>query len=119
MARVTGIGGVFFRADDPDRLADWYSETFGIPDGRSELWAQDAGDTAFTAFRRNSTYFRAEKQWMLNLRVDDLPAMIATLKEKGISAETQDEWDGDGTYGRFARVHDPEGNAIELWEPPK
>jgi predicted enzyme related to lactoylglutathione lyase len=55
---------------------------------------------------------------MLNLRVDDLPGMIARLRGAGIAVETRADWDGDGSYGRFARIHDPEGLAIELWQPP-
>ncbi len=54
---------------------------------------------------------------MLNLRVDDIDGMIAKLKEGGVAVETRSEWDGE--YGRFARVHDPEGNPIELWQPPR
>ena len=55
---------------------------------------------------------------MLNLRVEGLPEMIAAFQVAGVAVETQAAWDGDGTYGHFARVHDPEGNPIELWEPP-
>jgi glyoxylase I family protein len=119
MAKVTGIGGIFFRARDPKALSAWYREMFGIPDGSEELWQQEAGGTAFSPFRTESGYFSAEKQWMLNLRVDDLKGMIAALEARGVAVEVRDEWDGDGAYGRFARVHDPEGTPIELWEPPK
>ncbi|HET8937104.1 MAG TPA: VOC family protein, partial [Polyangiales bacterium] len=62
-------------------------------------------------------YFPAEKQWMLNLRVSELDGLVARLAKAGITAERRAEWDTPET-GRFARIHDPEGNAIELWEPP-
>lgn len=114
MARVTGIGGIFFRAGDKDSLARWYETHLGI----SEMWQQEAGMTVFAPFRQESDYFPAAKQWMINFRVDDLDAMIARLSAAGIAVETRpDEWDTPET-GRFARIHDPEGNQIELWEPP-
>jgi predicted enzyme related to lactoylglutathione lyase len=113
MARVTGIGGIFFRAGDKTALANWYETHLGI----SEMWQQDAGMTVFAPFRQESDYFPADKQWMINFRVDDLDAMIASLREAGIAVETRPgEWDTPET-GRFARIHDPEGNQIELWEP--
>ena len=72
--------------------------------------------TVFAPFRRQTDYFPPDKQWMINLRVDDLDAMMAQLKAAGIAIETRVEWDTPET-GRFARIHDPEGNQIELWEP--
>lgn len=117
MARVTGIGGVFFRAADPVALAAFYAKWFGMPaDGTP--WQQQAGPTVFAPFKADSDYFPAHRQWMLNLRVEGLSQMIAAFKAEGIAVETRDDWDGDGSYGHFARVHDPEGNPIELWEPP-
>ena len=113
MVRVTGIGGVFFRARDPQALGEWYRRHLGI----TEMWTQEAGMTVFAPFKQDSDYFPADKQWMINLRVDDLDAMIADLKAAGIAIETRDEWDTPET-GRFARIQDPEGNQIELWEPP-
>lgn len=116
MARVTGVGGVFFRADDPKLLAEWYERHLGIDDIAKTVWRQDAGLTVFSPFARDTEYFgRAEQQWMLTLRVDDLDGMIAGLKGAGIAVETRGEWDSE--VGRFARIHDPEGNPIELWEP--
>lgn len=115
MATITGIGGFFFRARDPAALAAWYSAHFDIPSDGTP-WAQSAGPTVFAPFRQDSDYFSAEKGWMLNLRCDDLAAMIARLTAAGIAVETRAEWDGE--WGRFARVHDPEGNPIELWQPP-
>jgi predicted enzyme related to lactoylglutathione lyase len=112
---VTGIGGLFFRSDDPDALGAWYKTHFGI--GGYD-WRQSEGPTVFAPFKKSTDYFAAEKQWMLNLRVSDLDALVGDLETAGIpvirdpSADTPE-------MGRFARVHDPEGNAIELWEPPE
>jgi len=111
---VTGLGGLFFRAADPDALARWYETHLGIPG----FWTQQAGLTVFAPFRQASDYFAADKAFMINLRVDDLDALLASLSAAGIAIETRpDEWDTPET-GRFARIHDPEGNAIELWQPP-
>jgi predicted enzyme related to lactoylglutathione lyase len=114
MARVTGIGGIFFRASDPQALAEWYRTHLGI----SEMWEQQAGMTVFAPFRRDSDYFPDDKQWMINLRVDDLDSLMVDLKAAGIAIETRDEWDTPET-GRFARIQDPEDNQVELWQPPR
>jgi catechol 2,3-dioxygenase-like lactoylglutathione lyase family enzyme len=114
MARVTGIGGLFFRAQDPKALAAWYARHLGITEG---MWTQGAGPTVFAPFAADTDYFAADKQWMLNLRVEDLPGLLDALRADGIAVETRAEWDGDGAYGHFARIHDPEGTPIELWEP--
>ncbi len=115
MAKVTGIGGVFFRAADPEGLAAWYKTHLGIDAGHAP-WAQEAGPTVFAPFKADSDYFPAGQQVMLNLRVDDLAGLIASLTAAGIAVETRAEW--DGAYGQFARIHDPDGKAIELWQPP-
>ncbi|MFN3513522.1 MAG: VOC family protein [Phenylobacterium sp.] len=114
MAKVTGIGGFFFRAADNGALAAWYKTHLGLTD----WWAQEAGPTVFAPFREESDYFAADKRWMLNLRVDDLDGLLESLAAADIAAETRAEWDTPET-GRFARIHDPEGNPIELWQPPK
>ena len=114
MAKAVGIGGLFFRASDTKALAAWYETHLGV----TGYWNQDAGMTVFAPFKHDTDYFPADKQWMINFRVDDLDALIAQLKADGIAVETRpDEWDAPET-GRFARVHDPEGNQIELWQPP-
>lgn len=118
MARVTGIGGIFFRARDPAATGDWYHRHLGITQPDIAVWMQAAGPTVLSPFAADTGYFPADRQWMLNLRVDDLRGMIAGLQAAGIAVETRGEWDGDGTYGRFARIHDPEGTPIELWQPP-
>jgi predicted enzyme related to lactoylglutathione lyase len=115
MVKATGIGGFFFRSCDRQSLAAWYETHLGI----IEMWRQEAGATVFAPFRQESDYFPADKQWMLNLRVDDLGAAIADLQAAGVAVETRPaEWDSAET-GRFARIHDPEGNQIELWQPPE
>jgi len=113
MAKATGIGGVFFRARDTSALAQWYKTHLGI----EEFWNQEAGFTVFAPFKQTTDYFPADKQWMINFRVDDLDGLIDQLQAAGVAVETRpDEWDSPET-GRFARIHDPEGNAIELWQP--
>lgn len=117
-ARVTGIGGFFFRARDPQALAAWYEKHLGIDDIQKSVWTQEAGSTVFAPFAQDTDYFgRAEQQWLINFRVDDLDGMMAKLKQDGIAVETRAEWDSE--VGRFCRIHDPEGNPIELWEPAK
>ena len=113
---VTGIGGFFFRARDPQALAAWYAENLGVGGGELGLWDQQAGPTVFSPFDASTDYFPAEQQSMLNFRVDGLDAFIAALRGKGIEVITNPDWDMPGV-GRFARIHDPEGSAIELWEP--
>lgn len=115
MEKVTGIGGVFFRARDDGALAAWYARHLGIDIGDA-VWLQQTGPTVFAPFKHDTDYFgRAEQQWMINFRVADLDAMIGQLRGAGIAVETREEWDSE--VGRFARIHDPEGNPIELWEP--
>lgn len=115
MAKATGIGGVFFRARDTKALSAWYEKHLGVPG----FWTQEAGLTIYAPFEQATTYFPADKQWMINFRVDDLDGLIAQLQSAGIAVETRPaEWDTPET-GRFARIQDPEGNQIELWQPPE
>jgi len=117
MERVTGIGGFFFRSRDGEALSAWYKQHLGLGAGHDAIWSQEAGPTVFAPFKETSDYFAADRRWMLNLRVRDMDAMLAQLRAADIEIETKPEWD-DPTYGRFARIHDPEGNPVELWEPP-
>lgn len=123
---VVGMGGLFFRAKDPDGLNSWYREQLGIGagcDGSGEgdpsawFWKVRGGPMVFAPFKDSTDYFPADKQYMINLRVEEIDALIAKLQAAGIAVETRAEWDAPET-GRFARIHDPEGNPIELWEPP-
>ncbi|XBH21058.1 hypothetical protein V5R04_12670 [Jonesiaceae bacterium BS-20] len=82
------------------------------------MWNQEAGLTVFAPFPADSDYFAADKQFMLNLRVTEIEVLIESLKAAGIAVERRDEWTGT-EYGTFARIHDPEGLPIELWEPPQ
>ncbi len=111
---VTGIGGLFFRAADPGALSLWYKTHLGI--GGFD-WEQSAGTTVFAPFPASTDYFPAEKQHMLNLRVAGLDVLLAELEAAGIAIIRNPAWDTPET-GRFARIHDPEGNPVELWEPP-
>lgn len=123
---VLGIGGLFFRARDPDALNAWYREHLGVGAGCSAegtgpvdewSWNTQGGPVVFAPFQESTDYFAADKQWMLNLRVADLEGLCEQLNAAGIKITTKAEWDSPET-GQFARIHDPEGNAIELWEPP-
>lgn len=114
---VTGIGGVFFRAHDGGALRAWYQTHLGIMFPDYTPWQQEAGPTLMMPFSADTDYFAADKQWMLNLRVTDLDGLIDDLRAAGIEVRTDPSWDSPET-GRFARIHDPEGNPIELWEPP-
>jgi catechol 2,3-dioxygenase-like lactoylglutathione lyase family enzyme len=120
MEQVTGIGGLFFRARDPQALGLWYRDRLGIalvPSNYEEpSWRQDAGPTVFAPFAETTEYFGpdATKAWMVNFRVRSLDAMVAQLRAAGTSVEIDDQ---QYPSGRFARLYDPEGNPVELWEP--
>jgi predicted enzyme related to lactoylglutathione lyase len=115
MQKVEGIGGVFFRARDPEALAKWYADHLGV-DLSQGAWMASGGPTVLAPFASDTDYFGDRAQaWMLNFRVADLDAMLAQLAAAGIDAITKAEWDSG--IGRFARIHDPEGNPIELWQP--
>ena len=110
--RVLGIGGLFFRSHDPKQLAQWYQVNLGID---HQVWQQAAGPTAFTPFAMDTDYFGSTQQaWMVNFRVRSLDAMVAQLQKSNIEVKVDPE---KYPYGRFARLHDPDGNPIELWEP--
>ena len=113
---VNGIGGFFFRAQDPEALGRWYSTHLGVGAGEFGAWQPQAGPSIFSPFKADTEYFSADKKWMLNLRVDDLDGLLADLRAADIAVVTNPDWDMPG-FGRFARIHDPEGNPIELWEP--
>ncbi len=119
MKRVTGIGGVFFKAKDPKKLAEWYEKHLGIPfDGNpyaSFTWDKIGGITVFSMFPEDTDYYApSEKPFMFNFRVDDLDGLLKILKEEGVDVIDQTE---EYSYGKFGWIVDPEGNKIELWEP--
>jgi predicted enzyme related to lactoylglutathione lyase len=120
--RVTGIGGLFIRSKDPARLAAWYRDHLGIaatqsgeptPDGEW-VWMQQAGPTVFAAFAQASDYFASDRQMMLNLRVEGLDALLARLEAAAIAISHREAMEG---VGDFARIHDADGNPVELWQP--
>lgn len=119
MQRVTGIGGFFFRARDPDALGRWYADHLGVPlpppTYDDPVWWQESGPTVWGAFAADSPDAGGPNgSWTMNFRVRDLDAMAAQLRAAGIAVEIDPE-----AYpnGRFARLADPEGNPIQLWEP--
>jgi predicted enzyme related to lactoylglutathione lyase len=123
MKRVTGIGGVFFRAKDPKALAAWYRQHLGIPvedwGGAAFAWksadnSEGVGTTVWNPFPADSTYI-GSGTWMVNYRVADLRALLAVLRDEGCAVDDKVE---ESEYGKFGWVTDPEGNRIELWQPP-
>lgn len=114
--RVVGIGGFFFRANDPEALAAWYETNLGISSmSAGGSWEQEAGPTVFAPFPADTDYFgRSDQQTMLNLRVTNLDAMLTQLRVAGASV---DDEIFEESYGRFGHAVDPEGNRFELWEP--
>jgi predicted enzyme related to lactoylglutathione lyase len=124
MARVTGIGGVFFKARDPDVLIGWYRDVLGLaiePHGAVTFaWTDDpqpggSGHTVWAPFPEDTTYFApSDKPYMFNFRVDDLDGVLHRLR--AASAQVDDRTE-TYPYGRFGWAMDPEGNRIEFWEP--
>jgi predicted enzyme related to lactoylglutathione lyase len=119
MEKVTGIGGVFFKARDPEKMSLWYREHLGIAaeDGHADFaWREkerpdEIGRTVWSIFPANSDYFASPV--MINYRVTNLDRMLDQLRGHGIAIEKVEDYD----YGRFAWIIDPEGNRVELWEP--
>jgi len=122
MEKVTGIGGVFLKARDPEAMAAWYRENLGIAtkDGYTDFqWREkekpeQIGRTVWSLFAADTDYFKpSNAPFMINYRVENLDRMIEQLRQQGITVEKVEDYD----YGRFAWIMDPEGNRIELWEP--
>jgi predicted enzyme related to lactoylglutathione lyase len=125
MKRVTGVGGIFFYAKDPAALRAWYKTHLGIDvqpwGGAAFDWTDDSGKpvggtTAWLIGEADSGHFApGTSNFMVNYRVDDLPALLQALRDEG--CQVLDETN-DSEYGKFGWVVDPEGNKVELWEPP-
>lgn len=126
MTRVTGIGGVFFKARDPAALGAWYRTHLGVDVqpwfGAAFRWNEpgaaepDGGVTIWSLFNADTEYFApSASPFMINYRVADLHALLATLRTEGCQVLDKVE---ESEYGRFGWVIDPEGNKIELWQPP-
>ena len=124
MERVTGIGGIFFKANDPEALKRWYEEHLGVENAggvtfkwREQRAPEREGYTVWAPFKKDTKYFApSESSFMINYRVDDLHKMLAQLRAAGVKVEEKID---ESEYGRFGWVIDPEGNKIELWEPPR
>jgi predicted enzyme related to lactoylglutathione lyase len=123
MKRVTGIGGIFFKCNDPDKMKDWYRAHLGLNTneyGASFEWRQadnpdKTGSTQWSPFAEKTKYFEpSKKEFMINYRVENLEGLVEELKKEGVTIldkiETFD-------FGKFVHILDPEGNKIELWEP--
>lgn len=125
MKRVTGIGGIFFKAKDPKALAEWYRQHLGLDveewGGVAFRWASPEnpngmGTTVWSPFADDTTYFApSQSRFMINYRVADLHALLAVLRSEGCEVDNKVE---ESEYGKFGWVMDPEGNRIELWQPP-
>ena len=124
MQKVTGIGGIFFKAADPKALLDWYRDMLGLEitefGGAIFDWREAAGmppgRTIWSIFPSDTTNFEPGKAgFMINYRVADVRAMIAELRKKGAKVDDRIE---ESEFGTFGWVLDPEGNRIELWQPP-
>lgn len=122
MAKVTGIGGIFFKCKNPEQVRNWYSEMLGLKTdqyGTSFEWRQSQhpdqkGFTVWGPFSESTEYFKpSEKEFMINLRVDNLKELLEELKEQGVEIIGEIE---EYEYGLFAHIVDPEGTKIELWE---
>ena len=124
MTRVTGIGGIFFKARDPEHLRAWYqkhlglvfdnygSVVFGCPETDEE---RKSAQTVWSLFPEDTKYFQpSSAPFMINYRVENLDALLSQLKDDGVEVDERRE---DYDYGRFGWIMDPEGNRIELWEP--
>jgi len=124
MKRVTGIGGIFFKCQDPEKMKQWYKTHLGFDTsqyGAKFEWQQAAdatekGYTLWSPFPDKTKYFDpSSKDFMINYRVENLEALVAALKEEGVTV--LDEIETFDEYGKFVHILDVEGNKIELWEP--
>ena len=120
MKRVTGLGGIFFKSEDPKQLNSWYKDHLGVeglfkwndPDKPD---AKEPAQTIWSTFKKDSAYFSpSEKPFMLNYRVENLVKLLEVLKDEGVQIVGEIE---EYPYGKFGWIMDPEGNKIELWEP--
>lgn len=121
MAKVLGVGGIFFKSADPAALRAWYGRVLGLEVGDWGMFFtpdmvkdKPGSGTVFSPFKSDTDYFApSTKEFMFNLIVDDMDAMLARARAEGVEPVKQQE----ESYGRFAHIMDPEGRKIELWEP--
>jgi predicted enzyme related to lactoylglutathione lyase len=124
MKRVTGIGGIFFKATDPKKLGAWYRDHLGLDvtdwGGAVFRWGGpdgEPGTTIWSAFARDTDYMApSQASFMVNFRVADLEALLAALRAEGCNVIDHTE---ASDLGKFGWVVDPEGNKVELWQPPE
>ena len=125
MKRVTGLGGVFFKSEEPKKLREWYGKHLGLAMedwGSTFFWidpnnpdAKEQGRTIWSAFEKDTTYFDpSSKPYMFNYRVENLDELLKVLRDEGVTVIDKVE---EVSYGKFGWIMDPEGNKIELWEP--
>ena len=123
MKKVTGIGGVFFKCKDPEKVKEWYNTHLGLNAGKwgaNFEWRQEEdstkkGSTAWNPFPDKTKYFEpSEKDFMINYRVENLESLIEQLKTDGVTVVDKIE---DSPFGKFVHIMDVEGNKVELWEP--
>lgn len=123
MKRVTGVGGIFFKCEDPDKIKAWYAQHLGFRTdqwGTNFEWRQGAdpekkGFTQWSPFSADTKYFEpSTKEFMINFRVENLEALVPILKAEGVTVLDEIE---TFDYGKFVHILDTEGNKIELWEP--
>ena len=123
--RVTGIGGLFFQCDDPAAMKEWYGKHLGLPVdqwGASFKWRfeddpERTGLTQWSTMKKDDDYFSpSKKPFMINYRVENLAELLETLKAEGVQVVGEIQ---EFEYGKFGWIMDPEGNKIELWEPPR
>ncbi|MBI3883990.1 MAG: VOC family protein [Sphingobacteriales bacterium] len=123
MKKVTGIGGIFFKCKDPNKMNEWYKTHLGFDTtqyGTNFEWRQDEdptkkGSTQWSPFAETTKYFEpSAKDFMINYRVNNLEALVEQLKNEGVTIVDKIE---DSPYGKFIHIMDVEGNKIELWEP--
>jgi len=121
MARVTGLGGIFFKARDPQALLAWYAQHLGlkVEEFGGVMFADDdtqGGCTLWSPFKDDTKYFEpSTKPFMINFRVDDLAALLDALRGAGVQVDAKVD---ESEFGRFGWIMDPEGNRVELWQPP-
>jgi predicted enzyme related to lactoylglutathione lyase len=117
MAKITGLGGAFLRAKDPEALYAWYERHLGVSAQHGFIFPKDTqrGSIAVSFFSKSSDYFPVSQPAMLNFQVDDLDAVLENLSAAGVIVDSKRE---DCDYGRFGWFEDPEGNRVELWQPP-
>lgn len=126
MKRVTGLGGMFIKSKDPKALFAWYEQHLGIQpqygtsasfEWRDAADPEKTGQTVFAMFPESSEYFNpSQSRFMMNFLVDDLTSLLEALRAEGVQVDPKVE---EHEYGKFAWIVDPDGNRIELWEPPK